>query len=702
MLKLKSLKLHDFLSHQDTEIVFQKETKLLLDGQSGSGKSSIFDGILFALYGTSRSDVRELLRKSTNRSAVEVCLESDADGGEVREIRILRTVSEGGKHTLTIETKKEEEEVWTPIQEATKTEKQTWIENLLGCSYLLFVNSVAYVQGGQENFISQSAPKRKEIILEIVKAGDHDKLYEKAKMALSSTLEEKRILEAVVASEQGVIEGYEVEIKEEDNLVAESYKVEEHLQTSLANYSNLRKTIDAFKQIKEDIKLCSVERDSMMNEWATMEEKVDILRQRLEMKKKWEDKVESEDGLGAKKNQLVRKRECLKEEIEETKRLVDECPDNGDKEFKRIDSCNVQIASYTNKQACPSGDKCPYYKNTLKGIADMEEEKVSLLAVIDSKIKALEEWEAKTGGLHAIDKKVKEKREELQKTEEELIEIKVKINENRRIDNDVMRLVGTETEYAAAEKDLSDLAEKISEHNKRKLYLERLYNEEEYLHHCDDLVGIELSIKRIEEQKVRVHSYLERINKTKELLKTANEKQKEKKEHLEQLKEKEKKLVLIKEAFGSKGIKAIAIDYLLPKLEDMVNETLSLLSDLRINLDSQRTAADGEGMVEGLFINVKNESGQIIPIENLSGGERTKITVAFAEALATLQRCGFRLIDEAIMALDQDSLEHFLETLGHLQKKYPQVIAVSHIPEVKETFTESITCVKKDGITTIK
>jgi DNA repair exonuclease SbcCD ATPase subunit len=87
--------------------------------------------------------------------------------------------------------------------------------------------------------------------------------------------------------------------------------------------------------------------------------------------------------------------------------------------------------------------------------------------------------------------------------------------------------------------------------------------------------------------------------------------------------------------------------------------------------------------------------------DNLSGGERVKVSVAITEALGSLQKCGFRLCDEFVTALDQNSLEGFMDSVEHLQKNYPQLLMISHIQEIKDLFEKTLTIKKHNGISII-
>jgi len=156
-------------------------------------------------------------------------------------------------------------------------------------------------------------------------------------------------------------------------------------------------------------------------------------------------------------------------------------------------------------------------------------------------------------------------------------------------------------------------------------------------------------------------------------------------------------LELIKGAFGPNGIRAIMIDYVIPQLEDKINDILAKLSDFRVRLDTQKSGIDKEIVLEGMFINVINEQGEESDFSNFSGGERIKIITAVSEALSEIQQMGFRIIDELFVGLDDESIDSFVQVMLTLQERFSQLICISHIDRIKELFEDKIMVTKVNG-----
>ena len=156
-------------------------------------------------------------------------------------------------------------------------------------------------------------------------------------------------------------------------------------------------------------------------------------------------------------------------------------------------------------------------------------------------------------------------------------------------------------------------------------------------------------------------------------------------------------LTKLKMALGTNGIKAMVVDIIVPELEDRINYILAKLSDFRIKIETQKSSADGDSVIEGLYLIIRNDVGEEMDFSSYSGGEKMRISMAISEGLASLQKFAFRIIDENIVGLDAITIENFTDVMLKLKEDIQQLIIVSHIPQIADIFEDKIEVRKING-----
>jgi len=72
---ITSVKLHNFLSHKDTELSFDNGVTVFI-GENGAGKSSIIEAITFALFGkTRRGAIEDVIRDGETQAVTQIYFE---------------------------------------------------------------------------------------------------------------------------------------------------------------------------------------------------------------------------------------------------------------------------------------------------------------------------------------------------------------------------------------------------------------------------------------------------------------------------------------------------------------------------------------------------------------------------------------------------------------------------------------------------
>jgi exonuclease SbcC len=176
--------LRGFLSYRDEqEVRFDGSALWMLSGLNGSGKSSVFDAVTYALFGHHRGgrlEAQELINKDSTGAVVEFdftqdgetyrarrTLQRDAKGGARGTQQVLRREAAGGK--------------FLPVEDTgRRTEFDRWVREHIGLNFETFTSSVLLLQGKAEKLLDSAAKGRFEVLAGIVNLERYQKLHEKA------------------------------------------------------------------------------------------------------------------------------------------------------------------------------------------------------------------------------------------------------------------------------------------------------------------------------------------------------------------------------------------------------------------------------------------------------------------------------------------------------------------------------------------
>lgn len=160
-------------------------------------------------------------------------------------------------------------------------------------------------------------------------------------------------------------------------------------------------------------------------------------------------------------------------------------------------------------------------------------------------------------------------------------------------------------------------------------------------------------------------------------------------------------------AFGKNGIQALTIENVLPQLEAETNQILARLSanQLHVQFITQKPSRSGSKknskLIDTLDIYIADARGTR-PYETYSGGEAFRINFAIRLALAKLlaQRSGTPLqmliVDEGFGTQDDEGCERLIAAINAIAPDFACILAVTHIPHLKEAFQTRIE-VRKDA-----
>ncbi|HEV3143845.1 MAG TPA: SMC family ATPase [Gemmataceae bacterium] len=256
-----SLYLKGFMSFRDEQTLhFASDCISLLNGPNGVGKSTVFDAILFALYGGHRGG---------KQNALEVLHKPQGDAATVRfefilnnaKYRAERSVSRSvnrrsgeakPKSTRQLERFDDDHQRWEPVPGTHKEEGLTeWVEqNLL--PFEAFTTSVMLMQGKAEILIERDpkfAELRFEVLRRIVGLEFYERLWEQVDEQRQKARDETKDLESkldalAIVSDQELAERTQAIEAKNNELCDAEQKVKELL--------NLRDRAVEWKKLQED------------------------------------------------------------------------------------------------------------------------------------------------------------------------------------------------------------------------------------------------------------------------------------------------------------------------------------------------------------------------------------------------------------------------------------------------------------------
>ena len=181
---------------QPASIDFTDVGFFALCGPTGSGKSTVIDGLCFALYGTvprwgKENTIAHALAPAAN--SCRVCLVFEAAGARYAAVRSLTRDARGRVHTREARLDRLEasvpsgapigdvlEAVIEPLAEGPE-EVKSRVQDLLGLSYEHFTQSVLLPQGRFSEFLHTEPRKRQDLLVQLLAFGVYEQIGQRAR-----------------------------------------------------------------------------------------------------------------------------------------------------------------------------------------------------------------------------------------------------------------------------------------------------------------------------------------------------------------------------------------------------------------------------------------------------------------------------------------------------------------------------------------
>jgi len=157
-----------------------------------------------------------------------------------------------------------------------------------------------------------------------------------------------------------------------------------------------------------------------------------------------------------------------------------------------------------------------------------------------------------------------------------------------------------------------------------------------------------------------------------------------------------------KKGFSTKGIPHLKSESFIESLELETNKILSLISNERVEIASQKELTSGE-MKEAITYKLHSPDRGIKNFKAYSGGQKQRVLIADKLSFHTLlSKFNFILFDEVLeLSLDEEGKASVLDLLKAYSKKVGSMFVISHDKGIQDRFDNVIKVEIENGVSTL-
>ncbi len=219
-----SLTMEGFLSYMEpVEVDFTGFELACVTGENGAGKSSLLDGITWALFGRARKHDESVINQKSSRAVVSLVFSYEGN-----QYKVTRTNPRGDSSQLDLQIRDETNGKihWNTLAERTMRETEQKIIGILRLDYESFLNASFFLQGEADQFTKQTPASRKRILSSILGL----EIWEEYR---NKTLKSRRNTESELERLEGRITELLTELEEEEERKNHLQSLEEKLNEAI-------------------------------------------------------------------------------------------------------------------------------------------------------------------------------------------------------------------------------------------------------------------------------------------------------------------------------------------------------------------------------------------------------------------------------------------------------------------------------------
>jgi DNA repair exonuclease SbcCD ATPase subunit len=642
-MKLIRITLHNAFSYKDATLNFSEHPFLLLKGDNGSGKTSLFEAICFALYGQTikmGNTKDEIIRLGQKEGWCELEFEV---GGSVYCVKRIRTKS-SGKIRITKDGKK--------VHVKSLKQGDSYLVELVGVPYSVFAQSAIYGQGDNQRFVNTPDSERKRFLSDVLSLGKLKVAYERAR---------------------DIHKDFEARA---DKSLARIEALTESVNSYTPTLASIeRRGISTrLKNLRHRIQTTSQKRDSVSKQLVrsgNKKEQLDVLEEEIAAKKR---KLAGLEGPGCDTETLKARIAATKSSITEIQHVMvglNEAINYGNAKINSITediSRNEKKIDMAESGFCPECDR--EYDDPRNTIIKLEGE------INDSK-----------GVLRSLQKDVSDMLEERSTHEARLAML------NNELTGFVDRL-SESGDYFATKTTLDELRAKRDKlmEGSNPLDIEDLSSELQQL------------TKWLDSARSDAEKLVSRLNELARVKTNCLEIEKETKK-LEQYKHFVAQAERLMNVFSKSGVQHKLVELVLPEFEELTNKYLQTIDNSGLSVEYRGFQKNKDGSVRDKLDVLVCKGQEVRKFESFSGGEKKRVLVASslaeADIVARYTLLDFFLADEPFSELDEAGKFGLARLFEFLRERFGNVAVITHDERVQGIFTDVLGIQKRGGVSVI-
>ena len=717
----------------DFEKYFQNSL-FLITGETGSGKTTIFDAICIALYNqTPRlKDTKEVLTKRTTDGYIELIYEVNGEiyknswfvkrsrnkiDGKIQDTKMELAIQKNGKFEI-LSTKK------------TEVLKKT--AEIIKLNFGQFRKSVLLAQGDFNAFLNANSNERADILEKMtgtkIYAEIGKKTFELYKEKKNEIEQLKAQIEIIPIIKEEELQNRKIELKELENrvnLVVQTISEIENKIKILDKKEGLEKEIESFKnsilETENNIKILENNKNIQQNRVLEYKDKMEEFLKEFQQKMEFFNKIEKIDTkitiFENRKKEILKRIQSIDSELKQ-KNIVKEKEGENielEKEIQYFEAKIVVLKFEKERGELKENTPCPLCGSTIHPYKDKFKneklEKIKLeLNNLKKRLKQNNSFIDKYSGI--FEKLESEKnglKKELGELEKDIIEL---IQQKNGETFDKNKKLELENDKKKKENFIKEQQEKLDDINtnlkialqNREFYNKNLQQKEGELNKLNSVqenrekLQSELKNQKLENQKLN-----QSIGELRKQIKIDEDNLEKRKIFDSKIEEKEREIQpysILNELIGSadgakfrKFAQSLTLNYLL----NLANQHLKILNKRYILEKSDELDIV---VIDKYHLNEKRV------IKSLSGGESFLVSLALAFALSDMvsSKIGIEsfFLDEGFGSLDSTTLYDAISALNKIQNSGKMIGIISHVENLKEEIPLQIQLKSTNGVGKIK